>query len=149
MLPCFWLLLPRGDGRGRVACRLSGSLGLFGATTRHCVAHAPTSHAVWEITKPYISRCLGNYETLHLTLFGELRNPTSHAVLRIHRYLVGGDHRAVGQCRQLLFTIVLCRQLLFTIIYCFSSLGSPSYLCRFCSHQMSATSVRHSYWYKS
>ena len=65
MLLCFWLQ-PRGDGRG-----LSGSLGLSGATTGHFVAHAPTSHAVWGITKPYISRCLGNYETLHLVLCGE------------------------------------------------------------------------------
>ena len=65
LLPCFWLL-PRGDGRGR-----PGSLGLSGATTRHFVAHAPTSHAVWGITKPYISSCLGNYEALHFTLCGE------------------------------------------------------------------------------
>ena len=45
--------------------------GSFGATTKHFIAHVPTSHAVWRITKPYISRCLGNFESLHLTLCGE------------------------------------------------------------------------------
>ena len=74
----------KADGEGSVpdaAVRLAATawgrawpvwlLGLSGATARHFVAHAPTSHAVWGITKPYISRCLGNYETLHLMLCGE------------------------------------------------------------------------------
>ena len=52
----------------------SGSWGILGATARHSVAHAPTSHAVWGISKPYIS-----------TLFGELlRNPTSHTLCSLN-----------------------------------------------------------------
>ena len=50
-------------GRAR-SCLASG---LFGATKRHFAENDHTSHAVWGITNPYISRCLLNYDALHLT----------------------------------------------------------------------------------
>ena len=56
MLPCFWLL-PCGDVRGPSSLAPQSS-GLFGATPRHMLLKI----------------------TLHLTLFGESRFPTSHAV---------------------------------------------------------------------
>ena len=47
---------------------------------------------------PYISRCLGNCESLHLTLFGELRCPTSHELC------------SQSHCRQGLVTAIVCPQ---------------------------------------
>ena len=67
-------------------------------------------------TCPYISRCLANYETLHLTLFGEFRIPTSHAVWRMHLFLFAFHFSlfaplvlaAIPRCLILLIHVSLC-----------------------------------------
>ena len=51
-----------------------------------CLALWGWGDLVFRCTWPYISRCLGNHENPHLSLFGELRTPTSHAVGPIHRF---------------------------------------------------------------
>ena len=56
------------------------------------------SRCLGNVSKPYISLCLLNYDALHLTDF------------------VGGVHRS-GQLRTF-FTIALCRQLLLTVTLC-------------------------------
>ena len=93
----FTVSVDRADGERREVC--AGCCRAFG-----CYYRVGTGVAAWPVAClalwgslgrlletlccacPYISRCLGNCETLHLKLFGELRNPTFHAVWRIHSF---------------------------------------------------------------
>ena len=131
----FTVSVDRADGERREVC--AGCCRAFG-----CYYRVGTGVAAWPVACLALWGSLGRLldivlrMPLHLTLSGELRNPTSQAVWGITKpyisrcvenpqFLVGGDHR-FGQCRQLLFTIILCQQL---------SVGSlpptPSILCIF------------------
>ena len=115
----FTVSVDRADGERREVC--AGCCRAFG-----CYYRVGTGVAAWPVAClalwgslgrlletlccacPYISRCLGNCETLHLKLFGELRNPTFHAVWRIHSFssVVITDLDNVGTQ-----SIILCQQL--------------------------------------
>ena len=89
---------PDPGDQGATRCILFDHSDGCGALAVLCQATKPTSHAVWGMSKPYITLCLLNYDALHLTDF------------------VGGVHRR-GQL-VILFTIACCRQLLLTVILC-------------------------------
>ena len=115
----FTVSVDRADGERREVC--AGCCRAFG-----CYYRVGTGVAAWPVASlalwgslgrlletlccacPYISRCLGNCETLHLKLFGELRSPTFHAVWRIHSFssVVITDLDNVGTQ-----SIILCQQL--------------------------------------
>ena len=116
----FTVSVDRADGERREV--RAGCCRAFG-----CYYRVGTGVAAWPVASLALWGSLGRpldivlRMPLHLTLFGELRNPTSQAVWGITKpyisrcvenpqFLVGGDHR-FGQCRQLLFTIILCQQL--------------------------------------
>ena len=113
-----------------------------------CLALWGWGDLVFRCTWPYISRCLGNHENPHLSLFGELRTPL-HLMLwgqstDFRRWcapiLDNSSKNAVHNhilSATILFTVILRRQLLrsnrllmsflFTIILRSATLGRRSY----------------------
>ena len=111
----FTVSVDRADGERREV--RAGCCRAFG-----CYYRVGTGVAAWPVASLALWGSLGRpldivlRMPLHLTLFGELRNPTSHAVWGITKpcisccvenpqFLVGGDHR-FGQCRHTINHIV-------------------------------------------